>query len=110
MSNRAKITIEQKYDYTGKLVYMVRKSRGKLTLEEIQQALREAQVEGLAAIMFNLDCSYNESIEDHVDCDRISVMAFSDYDDCPVCSHLSPIRYRCPECGRKLECFKEGDM
>lgn len=106
------ITVESisKYDpLTGHFAnvgdgYTVRKKKGKLSVAEIQEALREKHLEGLWCIQFPVgeDTYDGWSLTEPVG-DAVDVWSIEQDCGCPICGKLSPIKYWCPECGCKVK-------
>lgn len=87
--------------------YVVRKSKGKLTLDEIEDAMREV-LPGAYAIVLRCDegNGYDFSGEKPKG-DVVELCSLEDGDVCPVCAQLLPPQY-CPECGADLREVNNG--
>lgn len=99
------ITLEWDNDCRGNSVLLVRKSRGRLTLDEITEALRyekHGQYCGRYAIMVNASentCGTGWMDEIEPKGDVVELYQVAGEDDCPVCGKLTPPFEYCPHCG-----------
>ncbi len=100
------ITVEQEYTESGAMRAIVRKSRGKLTVEEIQDALRESVVESgggcyhfVVIIKATEDTGYQGWMDDEDRGDTVELWEIFEGDTCPVCGQLTPPFDNCPNCG-----------
>lgn len=96
----------------GKNEIIVRKSRGKITLLELQEYLSEAQQYNafggmLAVIQWRVHDAemmydgYTGEDDDPGDC--IAIQMVGDGDACPVCGENSIFPQYCPKCGEPLK-------
>lgn len=101
------ITIERSYDRHNVPCVIIRKKRGKLTLNEIEEILRyedRQQWNGHYAILLNCSESTLEGngcleLMDEPAGDEVYLYDFADVENCPVCAAaLPPVEY-CPTCG-----------
>ena len=104
------ITIESAYDYHDNDVVIIKKSRGKLTLTEIEDLLRyEDHQRWCNHYAILLNCS-EASIggagyfdEDEPKGDAVRLYPIEEGEFCPVCgNYVPPFRY-CPTCGTSWE-------
>lgn len=84
-------------------MYRVTKSRGKLTLDEITDALRDAGVEGYAVVLLRIGDVYDGWNDEIPKGDIVDVPIVDEGSACPVCSQLVPLIRYCPECGKRIE-------
>lgn len=101
------ISLSGGYDDTGTYTVTIKKRRGKLTLDEIEDAIRDAGIDyyGYYALLLNLNegalegpCYwYGDPPGDSVVLYRIE-----DGENCPVCQKVTPLLTYCPHCGEKL--------
>lgn len=100
------VTVKWDYDIRGRMVLAVHKNRGKLTLSEIEEALRyenRGEFNGHYAILLN--CSeatcggsgWGDEVEPKGD--DVFLYPLEDGSDCPVCANLTPPFDYCPNCG-----------
>lgn len=88
--------------------YDIIKKKGRLTLEEIQEALGEEGVEGYVAIILRVgDLFDGWSDESQAEGDSVTCYPISEGEKCPVCQKISTIRMYCPSCGNFLKEVKE---
>lgn len=85
--------------------YTVIKAKGKLTIDEVQEALIEKGIEGYA--MFgvpvgrDLDSGWMDEVEPKGD--AIDVTITAGWGDCPFCQRLLPPLVWCPKCDSKMK-------
>lgn len=106
------ITVESNLS-KGDEVYTIIKSKGKLTLDDIQQALAEHDLEGFAFLVLPVRKYQDSGWPDFDDIpgDAVDVIATAGWTDCPFCRRLLPPLLYCPNCSCKLkvhEDYKEG--
>ena len=104
------IIIESEKDAFGNWVLLIRKSRGKLTLQEINDLLLYedgGKYNGLYAIVLNASESacggsgWDDGSEPKGDVAELYELYAGN--DCPVCRKLLPEKDFCPHCGEKLK-------
>lgn len=108
------ITVRGDYDFHDRSVTIVEKSRGKLTIDEIEDALRTND-RGLYCGNYVLLLRCGEATlggsgwDDYEEPkgDSVALYAVGEADECPVCSRLVPPYQYCPECGSNWD--SEGD-
>lgn len=102
------ITVESSFD-DYREVYTVIKKNGRLTVEEIQEALSDVGIEGYVTIVLHvgqmLDDGWTDPNEKKGD--ACSTFLIMEGNDCPVCRKMSTLRQYCPECGRILQGYNE---
>lgn len=100
------ITIIGGYDHHDRSIVIITKRRGKLTLDEIEDALRYGagnQYCGHYAILLNCSAAtlggsgYFD--EDMPKGDEVSLYPLDEGETCPVCDSLTPPYNYCPVCG-----------
>ena len=73
---KTKIEVHADHDDSGNIIYIVEKSKGRLTLEEIQKALKEYEEDYYFLVLdcFHDDCyqGWNENIDDRNKGDRVT--------------------------------------
>ena len=84
-------------------VWRVTKSRGKLTLDDISDALRDAGVDGYMMILLNIGDTYIGWNDDTPKGDVVDVYIIEEGSTCPVCSQMVPLIMYCPECGKRID-------
>ena len=97
------ITVERKYDHNDIPCIVIKKKRGKLALDEIQDILR---FEDYGQYVLFLNCSEATlggngcwDLLDEPPGDTVMLYEVADSEECPVCrSNLPPFSY-CPSCG-----------
>lgn len=101
------ITIEKSRDFSGNEIFLVRKSRGKLTVAEVTEVLQQnRECEGHFAIVLNISDSamggtgWGDDEPQKGDVVELYEVASDDY--CPLCSKLIPPDY-CEECGASFK-------
>lgn len=102
----AKLTAEWDEDLIGRPVLLVRKSRGKITVDElIDFLLRDWRFTNRAYAMV---IKVNESMcegsgwdMEEPKGDVVELYQLEDGDDCPVCGSIL-VYQNCPECGAEL--------
>lgn len=101
------ISVEQGCDYAGTPCFVIKKKRGKLTLEEIQDILRYENLQqwnGYYVIFLNCTDSTVEGngclelLEERPG-DTVMLYEVVDSAKCPVCKALLPPFQYCPSCG-----------
>lgn len=87
----------------GTDTYLVKKNRGKLTLEDIEESFREKGFEGYVSIVLHIsqDC-YDGWSDGEEKRDMVFASLIDDGLTCPVCKQLSPLISYCPECGKRI--------
>jgi len=91
-------------DFRGQSVLCVEKSRGKISLTELQAYLaHEARLCGHWIVVLNTNESACEIgwPEEEQKGDKIHLYEYIGEDTCPVCSKFAPPEY-CPDCGMCL--------
>ena len=84
-------------------LWRVTKSRGKLTLDDISDALRDAGVEGYIVMLLKIGDTYDGWNNDNSKGDAVDVYIIEEGSPCPVCSQMVPLIMYCPECGKKID-------
>ena len=103
----AKLTAEWDEDITGRMVLLVRKPRGKITLDELTDfLLRDYRFTNHAyAIVIQVKESMCEGsgwgMDEEPKGDVVELYQLEDGDDCPVCGSIL-VYQNCPECGAEL--------
>lgn len=102
-----KLNIEWSEDIYGKSILLVSKKRGKLSVEEVGDALRYNQHLQGNYIMFiqagEVTCEGSGWIDELENKgDTWELYKLEEYEKCPVCNHELPTRQYCPECGHPL--------
>lgn len=103
----AKLTAEWDEDITGRMVLLVRKSRGKITLDELTDfLLRDYRFTNHAyAIVIQVKESMCEGsgweMDEEPKGDVVELYQLEDGDNCPVCGKILTYQ-NCPECGADL--------
>ena len=88
--------------------YDIVKKKGRLTLEEIQEALGEQGVEGYVAIILRVgDLFDGWSDESQNEGDSVTCYPIDEGEKCPVCQKISTVHMYCPSCGNFLKEVKE---
>ena len=91
-------------DYRGNSALCIEKSRGKISLDELEEYLRyEARIHSHFMIMINASESAGDigwPVEEPKG-DRMLLYEYSGDDNCPLCASIMPPEY-CPHCGEKL--------
>ncbi|MBQ7620814.1 MAG: hypothetical protein IJV02_00165 [Candidatus Methanomethylophilaceae archaeon] len=91
--------------------YKVTKSRGKLTLEDIEDAFKEYGVEGYVSIVLKIsENDYSGWDDDETPKgDMVYATVIDEGLNCPICGQLTPLIRYCPECGACIDLLnKEG--
>jgi hypothetical protein len=114
------ISVERTRNYRGQEIVRVRKQRGRLTLEEVQDALRDQKLNaenwnqpffGHYAII--LHCQEESGAgyldEDEPEGDTVELYQLEDSGDCPVCGAMLPSFEYCPHCGKPWKWTEESD-
>ncbi len=88
--------------------YDIVKKKGRLTLEEIQEALEKEGTEGYVAIILRVgDLFDGWSDESQIEGDSVTCYPISEGENCPVCQKISTLHMYCPSCGNFLKEVKE---
>lgn len=103
---KAKITAGFEHDYLDNAVVRIKKNRGKLTLNEIEDVLRHSgngMFQGHYIIVINASeasCGGSDywEMEEPVG-DVVDLYVVSQEDKCPVCNKYVPPFEWCPHCG-----------
>lgn len=100
------ITVRGDYDFHDRYVVVVEKARGKLTLDEIEDALRTNDRGAFCGnYVIMLRCGESTiggsgwDIYEDLKGDTVQVYPVDGEDTCPVCAKLTPPYPYCPECG-----------
>lgn len=95
----------------GTETYRVTKTRGKLTLEDIEESLAKAGMEGWSVILLKigLDQYSGWGDSERPEGDQVLVTVIDEGLLCPVCKQLTPYIHYCPECGKKINLYPEED-
>lgn len=101
--------INVEYNYNkGDNFYTVTKSRGRLTLDEVQEALSEKGLEGYAMMGFHVGRDLDSGwVLDEPKGDAIDVAITDGWGDCPFCKRLLPPLVWCPKCDHKMKLREE---
>lgn len=109
------ISIESGQSDLGQDVYLIKKSRGKLSVDEITEFLQRENngfYQGLYIIVVNATESATGGSGWYPDepstGDEVEVFQLVGEEHCPACSRLIPPDY-CPECGVTLKLTKVVD-
>lgn len=102
-----KITTEWDEDIYGNHLLLVRKSRGKLNLEEVADTLRyDWRLAGYYAMLLNATeatCGAGwDMFEEENKGDIWELYKVEEAEKCPLCNKVSPMLQYCPECGHEL--------
>jgi len=106
----AKIKTSWDEDIYGDSILLVEKSRGKLNLEEVADAIRyNWQLQGRYIMMINATeatcgADWDPFGELEKRGDMWELYRIEEMEKCPVCKRITPFLHCCPECG-KLEFF-----
>jgi hypothetical protein len=105
------ITVQRGHDLRGQEAVTVEKKKGKLTLDEVWDALRDQRLNnehwnqpffGHYAILLHCqeetDAGYLD--DDEPEGDKVLLYQLTDAGDCPVCGAMLPSFEYCPHCGR----------
>jgi len=91
--------------------YRIKKSRGKITLADIQDAMGEKNLEGLVVVMLrvgsDLYTGWNDDAEPKGDI--ADVVLITEDGDCPICAKTVPLIQWCPHCGRSIDTLREQE-
>ena len=101
------ISLTGGYDDTGIYTVTIEKKRGKLTLDEIEDAIRDAGADYFShyALLLNLNEGAMEGPGywfEEAQGDRALLYRIEDGEKCPVCQKVTPLLTYCPYCGEKL--------
>lgn len=94
------VKLEQTYDCHGRFMIRATKKRGKISVAEIQDAMRNQRIEGVFCIIFGAGCDgfqwsdYDDEVGDVVDIQIVEADC-----TCPICGRDEPITRYCPTCG-----------
>lgn len=104
----AKLTAEWDQDFTGRQFLRLKKKRGKITIDEIENYLTYEDRgihRGNYAIILRCTesmCEGSGWLDDYDDPgDLVELYQIEDGEKCPVCQKMTPPQY-CPECGTDL--------
>ena len=101
------LSVTSDYDDAGFYAVTVEKKRGKLTLDDIVDAIRSSGSDlfGLYALVLNLNEWALEgpgNLFDEPPGDSQVLYRIDDGETCPVCHKMTPVLTYCPHCGEKL--------
>jgi hypothetical protein len=104
-----KVEIHRAQTYNNLWGCEVRKARGKLSMEEITDALREAEMFGGWAVILRVgeDSGYQGWMDEDTRGDSVFLYELEDGEQCPICASQLVVNY-CPNCGEDLRQKKEG--
>lgn len=92
----------------GTETYLITKNRGKLTLEDVEDSMRDYGFEGFICIVLNVgQDSYQGWNEGDNQKDQVYVSVIDEGLDCPVCKQLTPLISWCPQCGKRIDTLEE---
>lgn len=103
------ITYEWEKNIYGSSVLIIRKSRGKLTLQEIEELLRYERggiFNGRYAILLNCSeatcggAGWGDETEPRGDI--VELCEVQSEEECPICKAMLPDKDYCPHCGESL--------
>lgn len=104
------ISVESMYDHElpsrlrGTDTYLIKKSRGKLTLDDVEESLREKGFEGFICIVLKItQDGYAGWGDEDENKDQVFASIVDDGLTCPVCKQLTPLISYCPECGKRID-------
>lgn len=104
----AKIKTSWDEDIYGDSILLVEKSRGKLNLEEVADAIRyNWQLQGHYIMMINATeatcgADWDPFGELEKQGDMWELYRIEEMEKCPVCKRITPFLHCCPECGKDL--------
>lgn len=104
----AKLTAEWDEDIVGRPVLLIRKSRGKITVDELVDfLLRDYRFTNYAyAMVINVRESMCEGsgwlMDEEPKGDVVELYQLEDEENCPVCGRILTYQ-NCPECGAELK-------
>ena len=91
-------------DYRGQSVLCVEKSRGKISLAELENyLLHEARIHSHWIIIINASegaCDVGWPLAEEQN-DKVFLYEYSGEDTCPLCAYIMPPEY-CPHCGKQI--------
>lgn len=97
--------IRLEYDSENGRLFVI-KAKGKLTLDEITDAILDARDYGHYVIILNCNDTVRECAgwDDDYEPkgDSCALYPIDEYEKCPVCDQVTPLLEYCPECGHKL--------
>jgi hypothetical protein len=99
------ITVRKEAIQDGTTRVLVEKRRGKLTFEEIREALREefTQYGGTCFFAMIVKASEEDGYQGWMDGDdagdTVELLQIEEGYDCPVCGRMAPPFEYCPNCG-----------
>lgn len=105
----AKIEWRNEYDRCGKQMLVLKKKRGKITFQEIQEFLLyegNGSFNGHYAIYMRATesmCGGSGWLDEEEKGDTIELYPIYDNEDCPICGKMTPPFECCPECGARLK-------
>lgn len=88
----------------GTETYLITKSRGKLTLEDVEESMRDYGFEGFVCIVLSIkQDAYAGWNDDDKEKDQVYASLIDEGLDCPVCKQLTPLIEYCPKCGKRID-------
>ena len=102
---RAKRGIKLEYDGERNRIYVTKK-KGKLTLDDIIDAVLDARDYGHYAIILNCSMAAADGgdyWDDEPEGDVCVLYPIDEYEKCPICEQVTPLLEYCPECGAPLK-------
>jgi hypothetical protein len=101
------LKLEQGTDLRGNSVLVIRKSRGKISVSELQEELRrDYRYQGYWGIIFKADEEGGyQGWGDHIapKGDVLELYRIGDGEDCPICNEIFNGIDCCPHCGEQIK-------
>ena len=95
------VKLEQAYDLHGRRMIRATKKRGKISVAEIQDAMRDKRIEGVFCIIFGAgyDGYQWDAYDEDDGGDVVDIQIVEEECTCPICGRDEPITRYCPNCG-----------
>lgn len=85
--------------------YLVTKTRGSLTLDDIVESIKERGMEGYVCVVLKIMqdgyIGWGDGQDPKGDC--VIATVIDEGCVCPVCQQMTPLITYCPECGKRID-------
>ena len=95
------VKLENACDLRGRCIIRATKKRGKISVAEIQDAMRDESIEGVFCIIFGAgyDGYQWDAYDEDDGGDVVDIQIVEEECTCPICGRDEPITRYCPTCG-----------
>ena len=95
------VKLEYAFDLRERYIIRATKKRGKISVAEIQDAMRDKRIEGVFCIIFGAgpDGHQCTGFDEDYGGDVVDIQIVEEDYTCPICGRDEPITRYCPTCG-----------